>query len=360
MPSVPSGPTLCGATHDTWNLADVWAAVLRREAVGVDDNFFELGGDSILSIQVIARCRQAGLHVTTRDLFKFPTVSALSAVVVPAVAPPAVQRRVIGDAPLTPNGRWFFEQGFGDWAHWNQAQLLQVPADLDLGALDAALAAVVAQHDIFRLRFRQGDGASGGWRSGYVPSNPPTSVERIDRASIRQMISTATSRRPPGAGRLTSRTARFSVPSTAHGHQRAARGHPPPHGGRGVLAGVPRGSRGARRRAGAIRARNRTTSFSSGRSVRPLREHKCQGWLAGLPPTDAGPILPCDHDADAALNTEGSTATAGSLTVAETDALFNERFRPEPGHDLLLSALARALQAWTGRPTLWWTLRARA
>ena len=42
-------------------------------AVGVEDNFFELGGDSILSIQVIARCRQAGLHVTTRDLFKFPT-----------------------------------------------------------------------------------------------------------------------------------------------------------------------------------------------------------------------------------------------------------------------------------------------
>ncbi len=69
-------------------LAEVWAAVLRCEAVGVEDNFFELGGDSILSIQVIARCRQAGLHVTTRDLFKFPTVSALSAVVVPAVAPP--------------------------------------------------------------------------------------------------------------------------------------------------------------------------------------------------------------------------------------------------------------------------------
>ena len=50
----------------------------------------------------------------------------------------------------------------------------------------------MAQHDIFRLRFRQGDGASGGWQSGYVPSNPPTSVERIDlREYPAEMVSTA-------------------------------------------------------------------------------------------------------------------------------------------------------------------------
>src|SRR5439155_7794994 len=47
-------------------LARIWRDVLGREAIGRHDNFFELGGDSILSIQVIARARAAGLHLTAQ------------------------------------------------------------------------------------------------------------------------------------------------------------------------------------------------------------------------------------------------------------------------------------------------------
>ena len=55
-------------------LADVWAAVLGVQRVGVEDNFFELGGDSILSIQVISRVRAAlGVEVSLRSLFTSPT-----------------------------------------------------------------------------------------------------------------------------------------------------------------------------------------------------------------------------------------------------------------------------------------------
>ena len=45
-------------------LAGIWADVLGAPRVSIDDNFFELGGDSILTMQVIARCRQAGLQFT--------------------------------------------------------------------------------------------------------------------------------------------------------------------------------------------------------------------------------------------------------------------------------------------------------
>jgi len=38
------------------------------------DNFFLLGGDSILSLQIVARAREAGLRVTPRQLFEHPTV----------------------------------------------------------------------------------------------------------------------------------------------------------------------------------------------------------------------------------------------------------------------------------------------
>ncbi|MGQ4418808.1 amino acid adenylation domain-containing protein, partial [Streptomyces sp. SAS_269] len=59
-------------------LAAILAQVLRVERVGVDDNFFELGGDSILSIQVVARARQEGLPLTSRDVYRHQTVAALA------------------------------------------------------------------------------------------------------------------------------------------------------------------------------------------------------------------------------------------------------------------------------------------
>src|SRR5207302_1618508 len=45
-------------------LAKIWAEVLGVEQIGIHDNFFALGGDSILSIQIVSRVKQAGLEVT--------------------------------------------------------------------------------------------------------------------------------------------------------------------------------------------------------------------------------------------------------------------------------------------------------
>ncbi len=58
-------------------LAGVWREVLNVERVGLGDNFFELGGDSILSIQVVSRARQLGIHFSPRDLFQHQTVQSL-------------------------------------------------------------------------------------------------------------------------------------------------------------------------------------------------------------------------------------------------------------------------------------------
>jgi amino acid adenylation domain-containing protein len=61
-------------------LAGIWAEILRLPRVGVHDNFFRLGGDSILSIRVVARARQAGLEISPRQLFERQTVAELAAV----------------------------------------------------------------------------------------------------------------------------------------------------------------------------------------------------------------------------------------------------------------------------------------
>jgi aryl carrier-like protein len=60
-------------------LAAIWG-VLGLERVGLDDNFFELGGDSIISIQVVSRARQAGIRISPRDLFQHQTVRSLALV----------------------------------------------------------------------------------------------------------------------------------------------------------------------------------------------------------------------------------------------------------------------------------------
>ncbi len=60
-------------------LAGIWADVLQQTRIGVHDNFFELGGDSIVSLQVVNRAREAGLALTPRHIFQHQTIAELAA-----------------------------------------------------------------------------------------------------------------------------------------------------------------------------------------------------------------------------------------------------------------------------------------
>jgi amino acid adenylation domain-containing protein len=60
-------------------IAAIWADVLGLDRVGVTQDFFAIGGDSIKSIQIVARCQRAGLHVRPSDLFQQSTVAGLAA-----------------------------------------------------------------------------------------------------------------------------------------------------------------------------------------------------------------------------------------------------------------------------------------
>src|SRR6185437_15350130 len=61
-------------------LAGIYAQVLGVERVGVDDSFFDLGGDSILSMQLVAHARAAGVVCRPRDVFTEQTVARLARV----------------------------------------------------------------------------------------------------------------------------------------------------------------------------------------------------------------------------------------------------------------------------------------
>lgn len=59
-------------------LVDIWESVLARSPIGVTDNFFSIGGDSILSIQVISKARDAGLQIRPSQLFEFQEIKKLA------------------------------------------------------------------------------------------------------------------------------------------------------------------------------------------------------------------------------------------------------------------------------------------
>ncbi|OYT81438.1 non-ribosomal peptide synthetase [Pseudomonas sp. PGPPP2] len=134
-------------------LAAIWCAVLNVQQVGLDDNFFELGGDSILSIQVVSRARQAGIHFSPRDLFQHQTVQTLAAVATRSEQVTAEQGVLTGSSGLTPIQHWFFDTEIPARQHWNQALVLKPLQLLEPHRLEQALLAVLEHHDALRLSF---------------------------------------------------------------------------------------------------------------------------------------------------------------------------------------------------------------
>ncbi|MCA6120231.1 amino acid adenylation domain-containing protein, partial [Bradyrhizobium sp. WSM 1738] len=148
-------------------LATIWAELLGQPVIGVDDNFFELGGDSIISLQLVGRARQAGLLIEPRDVFRHQTLQELArAARIERTVEDAVPEKDLegSEHPLLPIQARFFSEDAGERHHWNQAVLLMPKARLDWGIVERAVAAIVAHHAALRLRFEKIDGA---WRATY-------------------------------------------------------------------------------------------------------------------------------------------------------------------------------------------------
>ncbi|MBH3406166.1 non-ribosomal peptide synthetase [Pseudomonas glycinae] len=157
-------------------LAQIWCEVLNVEQVGLNDNFFELGGDSILSIQVVSRARQQGIHFSPRDLFQHQTVQTLAAVASRSETVTAEQGLVTGESRLTPIQHWFFDTDIPERQHWNQALLLEPTVALEPHRLEQALLAVIEQHDALRLRFSE---VNGAWQTTHRPVTDATVLWQV-------------------------------------------------------------------------------------------------------------------------------------------------------------------------------------
>ncbi|WDE06111.1 amino acid adenylation domain-containing protein [Thalassomonas viridans] len=165
--------------------------VLGKEDFGVKDNFFASGGDSILSLQVVAGARKAGINILPKDIFKHKTIAALA-----AQLPEAEQANdKVSSAPrqekafaLTPIQHWFFEQKLKKPQHWNQALLLNGQQDMDIDALRRATALVLQRHPSLSLAFEQEGNIWMQKYQAYQPSWPEQVVKLASESPLEEVL----------------------------------------------------------------------------------------------------------------------------------------------------------------------------
>ncbi|WP_274562737.1 non-ribosomal peptide synthase/polyketide synthase [Streptomyces spiramyceticus] len=341
-------------------LAEVWAEVLGLEQVGVHDNFFELGGDSILSIQVVSRAREAGLRISPKNLFKAPTIAGLAELVTEEESETEVQQPVTGDVPLTPIQRWFFDS-FTAPENLIMATFVELGfADVDRTALEAAVAALLRRHDALRMRYVPEE---GGWRQ-YVRGEESLDVltwhdlsGATDReAVVARAVAEAQTGLSPVDGPMI-KVVLFESDDRAPQlfvaiHHLVVDGV----SWRILLSDLATAYEQARR-GRAVDLGAKTTSFQSW--SRALAAHTEAGALdeeiaywnevaSGAPAE--GSALPVDLDG-ANLDRFRAVASA-ELDEAATKLLLQEvpgRYRTQI-NDVLLSALGRTLTDWSGQP----------
>jgi nonribosomal peptide synthetase CepB len=143
-------------------LCGLFAEVLGLPEAGALDSFFDLGGDSIMSLQLVARARRAGLVFSAPDVFERQTPAGLAVVAASALAADSgmlsgAAADGVGEVALTPVMRRLAARAeLGGQV--TQSVLARVPPGLGAGRLAAAVQALVDHHGMLRARLVPGPG----------------------------------------------------------------------------------------------------------------------------------------------------------------------------------------------------------
>ncbi|MGA6167905.1 amino acid adenylation domain-containing protein [Amycolatopsis magusensis] len=315
-------------------LTRIWGEVLGTESFGVTDNFFQLGGDSILSLQVVSRARQAGLAVSSQLIFGHQTVAELAAAVVPAEVAGNAEGPVAGPVPLLPIQRWFLDRHPEHPERFNQWVSVELSPDAEPAVVRRALELAAGHHDGFKLRFdpmqRLAPGATTLDWVEQSEADPAVQSFDLGAGPLLRAVLTRPAKLTLIAHHLVMDAVswRILLEDLGTAYEALTAGREP-------------------------RLPGRTTSFKAWAELvaDAARDGRFDDELDFWRAVSAPAPLPRDGEA-------GPAGTAKAVTVRlgaeETRALVQQvpsAYRAQP-HEVLLGALAAALASWTGSPDL--------
>ncbi|MDC0747078.1 non-ribosomal peptide synthetase [Polyangium mundeleinium] len=175
-------------------LAQLWAEVLGLERVGLHDDVFDCGGHSLSATRVASRLASSlGVEVPIRTLLEARTLAAQARAIDAAGTSPL-------GAPITRVDRsrrlplsfaqerlWFLERLHPGSAQYNVPSALRLRGKLDVGALQAALDALVARHESLRVALHEDE--AGPFQVISAAGDVELSIERVpDEAALRERL----------------------------------------------------------------------------------------------------------------------------------------------------------------------------
>ncbi|MFJ9746703.1 amino acid adenylation domain-containing protein [Streptomyces chartreusis] len=340
------------------------AETLGLDRVGADDSFFVLGGDSITSLQLVTRARQAGLVVTPRQIFDEKTPERLALVAEPVGTSDRGSDADdgMGEVPWTPAAHFLGERvAGGAFAQWT---IIATPPGLRQDALATALSALVETHAMLRARVTDDDAGprlivggtdsvdTSGLLARVAATGTPDELADATEAAAREAVARLDPSAgamvravwldagPERAGRLVLAVHhlavdgvswRILVPDLREAYETANAGHSP------RPAPVPTSYR-------------RWTRLLAAEAHRDHRVAELPAWAALL--RDATPlpgVPPLDPDRDTAATARHTSWTLRNndtaTLVGRTAALFHCGI-----HDILLATLAGAVAHWRDDP----------
>jgi amino acid adenylation domain-containing protein/non-ribosomal peptide synthase protein (TIGR01720 family) len=161
---------------------ELWARVLRCDAVGINDNFYSRGGNSIQAITLCTRLSQIlGCEVTFAAFSANPTVAQLCQHLASQAAPSPTQSIVsLGQVkyPLSSSQMrlWFIEELMQGSNLYHVPILLELSAEINVDLYLLSLQAVVKRHHLLRSRLEQDD-VNGSIH--FITRNQPLPIEHL-------------------------------------------------------------------------------------------------------------------------------------------------------------------------------------
>ena len=191
-------------------IAETWSKLLGQPQVDVHSNFFSLSGHSLLAIQSLSRLREKlPISLSLSDFFENPTIAQLAELIrkrllqsnIASVNSTAVWEQEMlqkegpsvtdepipvrdhsFSCPLSANQRriWFMEQLSPGVPVYNESEAVRLRGELNIGAMEEALNAIVARHEMLRTTIE----TTGDEPLALVHESWPLHLKQIDLTSL--------------------------------------------------------------------------------------------------------------------------------------------------------------------------------